>query len=94
MNVDIEIGGTKVPENERRLPAPAELIEGRVLQVRTARGAVNPTAEPRLGEKRQIESPNDPLTARTLTIMVKEGFRLPEDLEGGEYRVFLHIVKR
>lgn len=93
MTIDIEVGEETAKAESRERPAPADMIEGRVLELRSAR-RTSVLDRKGLEDKRQNGAVPDPLTARILTLLVPEGLRLPADLDRGNYRVFLQIVRK
>jgi hypothetical protein len=70
-------------------PAPAGMIEAKLLHVRPPRkGVAGPS-----GMERRNKKTKDPLKGRVLTIMVADGDLLPRDLESGAYKVYLRFQK-
>ena len=70
-------------------------IEARVLQVRQPRSRRHREGGPgHTPKRRRGSSETDPLGARVLMLLVPEGHLLPEDLQGGDYRVFLRLVRK
>lgn len=66
-------------------------IEAKILHVREPRRR---REEERKGEERRGSSQTDPPGARVLVVLVPEAYRLPEDLDDGDFRVFLRFVRK
>jgi len=66
-------------------------IEAKVLHVREPRRRQQEAVE---GEDRRKSSATDPPGARVLVVLVPDAYRLPEDIEQGDYRVFLRFVRK
>jgi hypothetical protein len=92
--MDIRVGGVPPVGAPGDTPAvPAGAIEARVLGVRDARRrAAN--RPPEGVERREEERPPDPAGGRVLILLIPEGYRVPEGVESGAYRVFLRFVRR
>ncbi|MFQ5718796.1 MAG: hypothetical protein ACE5IK_04530 [Acidobacteriota bacterium] len=98
MTLDITIGSTeRISSSGSSAGAgPAgEVLEGRVLNVRRARGSGKRgggAATERRG--RNARQARDPLGARVVTLMIPEGHRLPPRLASDGYRALVRFVKR
>ncbi|MDQ7007255.1 MAG: hypothetical protein Q9Q40_08485 [Acidobacteriota bacterium] len=66
-------------------------IEARVLHMREPRRRNRDAVE---GEERRRDQGTDPPGARVLVVLVPEAYKLPENLDSGEYRVFLRFVRK
>ncbi len=91
--MDFVVGRTqRVSPSTEKTDSAGTHIEAKILHVREPRRR----RDPRKGDdSRKSGSPAaDPPGARVLVMLVPDAFRLPEDLESGEYRVFLRIARR
>lgn len=80
------------PANDKRADQGTP-VEARVLHIRQPRRSRNPDKVK--DARRAPASPQaDPPGARVLILLVPEAFKLPDDLDKSNYRVFLRFVKR
>lgn len=80
-----------VPAGDTKSQAPGQ-IEARVLHVRAPRRRQDPN---RKGQPRHPGSPQaDPPGARVVILLIPEGYKLPEDGNLQDYRVFLRFVRK
>ena len=67
-------------------------IEAKILHVREPRRRRREESSER--EERRSSPKTDPPGARVLVILVPDAYRLPEDLDDGDFRVFLRFVRK
>lgn len=93
--MDFVVGRTQRLQGttERSADGPSP-IEARLLHVREPRrrrrGPDPGEPEQRAGGSAQADPPG----AQVLVLLVPDGYKLPEDLSDGSYRVFLRFAKR
>jgi len=82
--------GTNSVRSDTRV---SDNIEARVLNVRPPRKhLVNPPEGKNHRKNGMIRL--DPANGRVMTILIPNGYRLPEDISTGKYRVFLRLVPK
>ncbi|MCF8067022.1 MAG: hypothetical protein K9L30_00400 [Desulfobacterales bacterium] len=93
--MEIVIGATSYvgTNNVRSDGRGGENIEAQVLNVRQPRkNLVNPPEGENHRKNGMIKL--DPANGRVMTILVPNGYRLPEDISTGKYRVFLRFAPK
>ena len=92
--MDIRIG-EKVDrtDDDDSANRPSEWMEARILYMRKPRTtAMQAHTIPRERRRRDVQP--DPLSARVVMLLIPEGYRLPNDINSGNYRVFLRLQKK
>jgi hypothetical protein len=92
--MDLCIGTTRriTPNAEKTPLVPPASVEGKVLSVRQARSR---RGDYQGGEKRARGSAGaDPPSGRVLLLLISEGYRIPKDIQSGNYRVMLRFVRQ
>jgi hypothetical protein len=71
----------------------AGAVEAKVLSIRAPRQR---RGKPPVGEdeRRAARSYEDPANGRVMVLLVPEGYKVPRDIESGNYRIFLRFVPR
>ena len=70
-----------------------DFIEARMLHVRPPRrrrGNAPTGAKDRRGNLKSL----DPVGSRVMVLLVPDGFRIPQDIDSGNYRVFIRFAPR
>ena len=94
--MDFVIG--KLPEIQQmrgETSGDNKFLEAQVLHVRPPRGRRRDGSDKR-GDKERRQSAartSDPPGSRVLVLLVSDAHRLPQDLAGGKYRVFLRFAR-
>ena len=93
--MDVVIGAIPATAAAGRRPADAPApLEAKVLHVRAPR-RTRDQLKAQEGEARRSRTGQiDPPGARVLVLLVPDAYRLPDDLAGGDYRVFVRFVRR
>lgn len=70
-----------------------EAVEAKILSVRSPRQrrGIPPVGE---DERRNGRSCEDPSSGRVMVLLIPEGYKVPRDIESGNYRIFLRFVPR
>ncbi len=93
--MDFVVGRTvRVSQTESSKSEQSGFIEAKILHVREPRRRRSPDPEAHHGKERRAVAETDPPGARVLVMLVPDAYRLPEDIDQGEYRVFLRITRR
>jgi hypothetical protein len=75
---------------EKPQEKPGNLIGAQLLNVRPPRkGIAGPS-----GMERREKKVKDPLKARVITIMVPDASLLPQDIDRGQYNVYVRFVRK
>lgn len=92
--MEIVIGSaTPVGPPPKKGAGPRDFIEARMLHVRPPRrrrGHVPAGQKDRRGGKNTV----DPVGSRVMVLLVPDGFRIPQDIDSGNYRVFVRFAPR
>lgn len=90
--MDFVIGRvTPAGKANEKAAEPAAPLEARLLHVRLPRRSRDAAK----GNTRSGGSPQvDPPGARVLVLLVPDGFRLPDDLNERNYRIFIRIARK
>jgi hypothetical protein len=92
--MEIVIGAThRVEMSTRKVESKAGVVEARVLNVRPPRRRPQGPG-PQQAERRQGQTNFDPAAGRVLVLLVPEGYHIPQDIDSGNYRVFLRFASR
>jgi hypothetical protein len=93
--MDIVIGPTSSIGTPGRqgVTNSGEAVEAKVLSVRPPRQRRGP---PPVGEdeRRNGKSSEDPTSGRVMVLLIPEGYKVPRDIESGNYRIFVRFVPR
>ena len=92
--MDIRVGSiARIADRGDSNRSPAAPVEAKLLAIRAPRrrGEKPPPGVERRDERNKNQ---DPAGGKVLVLMIPDGTRLPENLESGEYRVFLRFSKR
>ena len=92
--MEIVIGAT--PARPVGKNGPSEhggVIEAKVLSLRNSRSRM---AYPPMGrkEKRKWKEAQDPGNSCVMTLLVPHKYKLPKDLDSGNYKIFLRFLKQ
>ncbi len=68
-------------------------VEASVLNVRPPRGRRQNTFDGQNKRGRQ-SAVEDPAGGRVMVLLIPDGYKIPRDIQSGNYRVFLRFVKR
>ena len=81
------VGAAEKNRKERQ----GEFVEGKILGVRQPRKYF---LNPPMGEKdRRSESHiSDPMGGRVLTLLIPDGYKVPNNIENGEFRILMRFV--
>jgi hypothetical protein len=90
--MEIVIGAApRVGPPQRKGPGSGPgYLEARVLNVRPPRRRPGDPAGD--DERRKDRGIADPASGRVVVLMIPEGYNLPQDIDNGNYRVFLRFV--
>jgi len=90
--MEIVIGRTpRVGPPPKKTPGTgAGYVEAKVLNVRPPRRRQAPP--PGSDNRKNKKNSSDPASGRVMTLMIPEGYNLPQDIGSGNYRVFLRFV--
>ncbi len=88
--MEIVIGATqRVGPPGKKTKPQGNVVEARILNVRP------PRRRPRGPGNDQAERHNDdPAAGRVMVLLVPEGYHIPQDVDSGNYRVFLRFAPR
>ena len=92
--MDIRVGSiARITDRGDSNRGPGAPVEAKLLAIRAPRrrGEKPPPGVERRDEKTKQQ---DPVAGKVLVLMIPDGTRLPDNLESGEYRVFLRFAKR
>jgi hypothetical protein len=93
--MDIVIGPTSSVGTPGRkgVANGGEAVEAKVLSIRPPRQR---SGKPPVGEdeRRNGKYQDDPSSGRVMVLLVPEGYKVPRDVESGNYRIFLRFVPR
>ncbi|HDL07349.1 MAG: hypothetical protein DRG59_04085 [Deltaproteobacteria bacterium] len=92
--MDIVIGATSpVGQPPRKSVGPGNFIEAAILNIRPPRrGQGKPPAG--RTDRRSDKYSGDPVGSRVVVLLVPEGSAIPNDIDSGNYRIFLRFAKR
>jgi hypothetical protein len=92
--MEIVIGATqRVEMSSGKRESRGSVVEARVLNVRQPRRRPRHPGQQQV-ERRQGQTNFDPAAGRVLVLLVPEGYHIPQDLDSGNYRVFLRFAPR
>lgn len=92
--MEIVIGATQRIGPPGKKPTPqGNVVEARILNVRP------PRRRPRgpgtgHSERRNGQAAYDPAAGRVIVLLVPEGYHIPQDIDSGNYRVFLRFAPK
>jgi hypothetical protein len=93
--MDIIIGPTSSVglSGRREIENGSGAVEAKVLSIRPPRQR---RGKPPVGEdeRRARNTYEDPASGRVMVLLVPEGYKVPKDIESGNYRIFLRFVPR
>ena len=92
--MEIVIGATRRVGAPGKAPVPkGNLVEAKVLNVRPPRRRpMGPGAQQ--VERRHGQTNYDPAAGRVMVLLVPEGYHIPQDIDSGNYRVFLRFAPK
>ena len=81
------VGNAKRNRSER----PGEFVEGKLLGVRQPRKPVlySPAREE---DRRSENHVADPMGGRVLTLLIPEGYKVPNNIGNGDFRILMRFV--
>ena len=94
--MEIVIGRTPpVGPPPAKAAGSGEFIEAKMLNLRPPRRrrGTPPGQKERRNRSGGINA-SDPVGGRVMTLLIPNGFAIPQDIESGDYRIFLRFAKR
>ncbi len=92
--MEIVIGAApRIGQPGKRMVPKTAYVEAQVLNMRAPRRR-RENLDGGQPDRRHPKANADPAAGRVLLLMVPEGYHIPQDLDSGNYRVFLRVVPK